>query len=297
MTERRLLLDVKALEFAYGAPSRYRRADPALRDWMSHARASGVVGAADGAFNGLFHLGPISFNLCAGEFLSIIGPNGSGKSTLLGLLGGLLSPARGQVRFGGREVSLLEPRERARRVAYVRQESPLVFPISVEDFVLLGRFPFADRLGFHSARDRETACWAMEVTSLDRLAARRLDEISGGERQRVVLARALAQEPELLLLDEPTANLDLNFQVEMLRLICRLAEEHGFVVIAVMHELNLASEFSEHVLLLKGGRLFRYGEPSEVLTRAALEEVYDVLVSVDRNPYSGRPRVTLAAGR
>ena len=191
----------------------------------------------------------------------------------------------------------MTPRERARRIAYVRQESPLVFPIRVEQFVLLGRFPFTDRLGFESPRDREMAAWALEVTSLSRLASRRMDEISGGERQRAVLARALAQEPELLLMDEPTANLDLNFQVELLRLIRRLAEEQGFGVVAVMHELNLASEFSDHLLLLRDGRLFRYGEPAGVLTRAALEEAYGVPVSVDRNPYSGRPRVTLAATR
>ena len=269
----RLMVDVKALEFAYQSPA--ESASP----------------------NGLFRLGPLTFHLRAREFVSIIGPNGSGKSTLLGLLGGLLRPAHGRVSFAGREVSLFEPRERARRVAYVRQESLLIFPIRVEQFVLLGRFAFADRLGFESAGDREMARWAMEVASLEGLAARRMDEISGGERQRAVLARALVQEPELLLLDEPTANLDLNFQVEMLRLIRRLAEEHDFAVAAVMHELNLAAEFSDYLLLLQAGRLFRFGEPAEVLTRASLEEAYGLPVSVDRNPYSGRPRVTLAATR
>ncbi len=247
--------------------------------------------------NGHFRLGPVSFQLASREFLAIIGPNGSGKSTLLSLIGGLLRPGGGRVSFAGTDLTVLTPRERAQRVACVRQDAPLVFPIRVDQFVLLGRFPFATRLGFETARDREMAAWAMEATSLTRFAARRMDEISGGERQRAVLARALAQEPELLLLDEPTASLDLNFQVEILQLIRRLAGENGFAAVAVMHELNLASEFADYVLLMKGGRPCRFGEPEEVLTRDGLEQAYGIPVQVDRNPYSGRPRVTLLAGR
>lgn len=294
MTESPRMLEVEGLEFSY------RPEGNSASGWQGWSRrlaavAEGPVPAA--SRNGLFHLGPVSFELRGREFLSIIGPNGSGKTTLLSLVGGLLRPARGRVTFEGHDLSALTPRERARRIAYVRQEAPLIFPIRVEQFILLGRFPFTDRLGFESVRDREMAAWAMDATTLRHLASRRMDEISGGERQRAVLARALAQEPELLLMDEPTANLDINFQVELLRLIRRLAEKQGFAVAAVMHELNLAAEFSDHVLLLKDGRLFRFGEPAEVLTREALEETYGLPVSVDRNPYSGRPRVTLAATR
>jgi iron complex transport system ATP-binding protein len=215
----------------------------------------------------------------------------------LNLLGGLAAPSSGQVSFAGSELSSLLPRERARRVAFVRQETPLAFPIRVAQFVMLGRFAFASPLGFEAAKDREMVQWALAATSLERLANRRLDEISGGERQRAVLARALAQEPELLLLDEPTANLDLNFQIELLRLVRGMADDHGITAVAVMHELNLASEFSDYMLLLKHGRALRFGEPTCVLTRELLEEAYGVPVAIDRNPYSGRPRVSLLAGR
>lgn len=270
---RTLLLDVNSLEFAYPAQ------DPRV------ALPS----------NGRFSLGPLTFDLYAREFMAIIGPNGSGKSTLLRLLAGLLRPTRGGVSFAGREVSLEAPRERARRVAVVRQEAPLIFPITAQQFVLLGRYPYTARFGFETGQDLRMTRAAMEATHTCSLANRRMDEISGGERQRVVLARALAQEPELLLLDEPTANLDLSFQFELLRLIRRLSAEHDFGVVAVMHEVNLASEFADYILLLRNGKLFRFGTPQEALTARALEEVYGVPVRIDRNPWSGRPHVTVAA--
>ncbi len=267
---RKLLLDVNSLEFAYP-------------DW-------------DGtSANGRFDLGPLTFDLYTREFLAIIGPNGSGKTTLLRLLAGLLCPERGGIRFDGKEVSLLAARERARRVAVVRQEAPLVFPITVEQFVLLGRYPYTGRFGLETEEDRRMARMAMEATHICSLANRRMDEISGGERQRTVLARALAQEPELLLLDEPTANLDLSFQIELLRMVRRLSAEYDFGVVAVMHEVNLASEFSDYILLLRNGKIFRFGTPEEVLTARALEDVYGVPVRIDRNPSSGRPHVTVMA--
>lgn len=245
--------------------------------------------------NGDFRLGPLSFGVYGGEFLAVIGPNGSGKSTLLRLLTGQAAPLRGSVHFDGAEVSGLDPRRRARRIAVVRQQAPLVFPMTVEDFILLGRYPYRDRFGFDTEEDRNAVRAAMEATQTCSLAARRTDEISGGELQRVVLARALAQAPELLLLDEPTANLDLSFQVELLRMVRRLVAERGLGVVAVMHEVNLASEFADFMLLLSKGRLCRFGNPCEVLTARALEEVYRLPVRVDWNPASGRPHVTVLA--
>jgi iron complex transport system ATP-binding protein len=274
--DRQITLEARSLEFTYkeSQSGRERRSSQAA-----------------------FQLGPISLELAAREFLAIIGPNGSGKSTLLNLLGGLVTPSRGRVYFGGSELCSLIPRERAQRVAYVRQETPLAFPIRVAQFVGLGRFAFFGGFGFESAKDHEMVSWALEATSLERLANRRMDEISGGERQRAILARALAQEPELLLLDEPTASLDLNFQVDLLRLVRSMVEDHSITVVTVMHELNLASEFADILLLMKNGRAVCQGQPNDVLTRELLSEVYGVPVAVDRNPYSGRPRVSLMAGR
>jgi iron complex transport system ATP-binding protein len=274
---RQITLEARSLEYAY----------PERHAGRNHRASQG----------GAFQLGPISLELAAREFLAIIGPNGSGKSTLLNLLGGLVTPASGRVYFGGSELCSLIPRERAKRVAYVRQDTPLAFPIRVSQFVALGRFAFFGKLGFEGAKDHKMVAWALEATSLDRLANRRMDEISGGERQRAILARALAQEPELLLLDEPTASLDLSFQLELLRLVRGMVEDHDITAVAVMHELNLASEFADFLLLLKNGRVVCLGNPNDVLTRERLSDAYGVPVAVDRNPYSGRPRVSLLAGR
>ena len=267
---RQLLLDARSVEFGY--PAR----------------------ANSGAHPG-FWLGPITIDLYPREFLAIIGPNGSGKSTLLRLLGGLLPAAGGSVAVGGADVGRLSPRGRAQRIAMVRQEAPLVFPVTVEQFVLLGRSAYADRFGFESDADRAAARAAMEATQICSFAKRRIDEISGGERQRVVLARALAQQPALLLLDEPTANLDLCFQLELLRMVRRLTRDRDLGVVSVMHEVNLASEFADYILLMRAGKLYKFGTPEEVLTARALEEVYGVPVRVDWNPASGRPHVTVIA--
>jgi len=274
--DRQITLEARSLEFVY-----------------KHAQSGRERSVSQEAFQ----LGPISLELAARQFLAIIGPNGSGKSTLLNLLGGLITPSSGRVCFGGSELCSLIPRERARRVAYVRQDTPLAFPIRVAQFVALGRFAFFGGFGFESGKDHEMISWALEATSLERLANRRMDEISGGERQRAILARALAQEPELLLLDEPTASLDLSFQLELLRLVRRMVEDHDITAVAVMHELNLASEFADILLLMKNGRAACLGQPADVLTRERLTEAYGVPVAVDRNPYSGRPRVSLLAGR
>jgi iron complex transport system ATP-binding protein len=247
----------------------------------------------NGASGDAFSLGPFALEVYGGEFLSVIGPNGSGKTTLLRLLGGLAVPARGTVHLEGADLRAMNVRQRAQRIAVVRQDAPLVFPVTVEEFVLQGRYAYRDRFGFDKEDDRRTARSAMEATQICSLAQRRMDEISGGERQRVVLARALAQQPRVLLLDEPTANLDLSYQVELLRMIRRLATDRGLGVVAVMHDVNLASEFSDYILLIRAGKLCRYGTPHEVLTAGVLEDVYGVPIRVDWNPQSGRPHVTV----
>jgi iron complex transport system ATP-binding protein len=242
---------------------------------------------------GHFRLEPLSFSLHRGELLAIIGPNASGKSTLLRLLAGLLSPEAGAVLLDGRLVAALSLRERARRVAMVQQESPLHFPIRGLPFVLQGRHPHMGFLQFESEAHLQVARAALLRTRTGQLADRLVQELSGGEKQRLILARALCQEPELLLLDEPTLHLDIGFQVELLRLVQTLARAEGYAVALVSHELNLAAEFADTVLLLHEGRLVRYGTPGEVFDRELLEEVFQTELDVFLHPESGRPRVVL----
>jgi len=240
-----------------------------------------------------FGLRAIDFSLRRGELLAIIGPNAAGKSTLLKLLAGLLAPEAGAVLLDGRPVGGLSLRERARRVALVRQESPLYFPIRVLPFVLQGRHAYLPALGFESAADLEVARQALAATRTAHLADRFVQELSGGEKQRVLLARALAQQPELLLLDEPTLHLDIGFQVELLRLVQQLARRERYAVALVSHELNLAAEFADTVLLLHRGQRLRLGPPAEVLEQELLEEVFETELDVFLQPDTGRPRVVL----
>lgn len=240
-----------------------------------------------------FRLQPLNLSLRRGELLAIIGPNASGKSTLLRLLAGLLAPEAGAVLLDGRSVISLSLRERARRIALVQQESPLLFPIRVLPFVLQGRHPYLPALGFESGRDLEVARQALASTRSAHLAGRLMQELSGGEKQRVLLARALAQQPELLLLDEPTLHLDIGFQVDLLRLVQQLARRQGYAVALVSHELNLAAEFADTVLLLHQGRMLRLGTPAEVFDSDLLEQVFDTDLDVFFHPETGRPRVVL----
>ncbi|HXE76463.1 MAG TPA: ABC transporter ATP-binding protein [Candidatus Xenobia bacterium] len=240
-----------------------------------------------------FHLGAVNFSLHRGELLAIVGPNASGKSTLLHLLAGLLEPQAGAVLIDGRPVRSLPLRERACRIALVQQESPLLFPIRVLPFVLQGRHARLGMLGLETPQDVAVAHRALDITRSGALADRLVQELSGGERQRVVLARALAQQPELLLLDEPTLHLDIGFQTELMRLVQGLARRELHGIALVTHELNLAAEFADTVLLLRQGRPLRYGPPAEVFERELLEEVFATELDVLVHPETGRPRVVL----
>ncbi|MFQ5664018.1 MAG: ABC transporter ATP-binding protein, partial [Terriglobia bacterium] len=211
-----------------------------------------------------FRLRRLNFSLRRAELLAIVGPNASGKSTLLKLLAGLLPPEAGAVLLEGRPVSSLSLRERAQRIAVVQQESPLLFPIRVLPFVLQGRHAYLRGLQLETSDDLRVAREALRGTRTAHLTERLVQELSGGEKQRVILARALAQEPQLLLLDEPTLHLDIGFQVELLRLVLMLARRENYAVVLVSHELNLAAEFADTVLLLDQGQLLRYGPPAEV---------------------------------
>jgi iron complex transport system ATP-binding protein len=224
--------------------------------------------------------------------VAILGPNASGKSTLLKLLAGVLKPLSGRIEVDGQEVGELDLRVRAQRIALVQQESELLFPLRVWEYVLQGRYPYGRRLRFESEEDCLLAGNALAQVGADELRDRWMDRLSGGEKQRVILARALAQQPALLLLDEPTQHLDIGGKVELLRRLRRLADENKYTVIVVTHELNLAAEFSDRVVLLHKGKSLRIGTPAEVYERDLLEDVFGAPLEVEMRA-SGRPRVIL----
>lgn len=244
-----------------------------------------------------FRLDRLNFQVMAGEFSTIIGSNGSGKSTLLKLISGYLTPCSGRVEVLGQPVQELSLQQRARWMALVLQESPLNFPLTVEEYVLQGRHPYLGWLKYESRHDMDVTDWAMTATDCRQFARRKFQELSGGERQRAVLARALAQEPRLLLLDEPTLNLDLGYQIELVSLLRSLSSEKHFTVLMVTHELNIAAEFSDQVLLLDQGRARGWGRPETVLQENLLMEVFKLDLLVDRNPISGAPRITPIQGK
>lgn len=225
-------------------------------------------------------LGPIDAALRPGECWGILGPNGAGKSTLLRLLAGLLRPSSGAVSLGGRPLDELSPRHRARRIAFLPQNLAFEDRFTAREVVLMGRFPHRPWGLFESPGDVIAAEQAMQWTSVTDFADRPLARLSGGERQRVHLAAALAQSPEMLILDEPTASLDLRHQLELLDLLRRRACEVGTLVILATHDLNLAAAYCSHVLLLSCGRTAACGSPEDIFVPALLERVYGVRMAV-----------------
>lgn len=239
-----------------------------------------------------FSLSATTFEARRQEIVAILGPNASGKSTLLRLAAGVVAPLSGRIEIDGANLRDLDPRTRAQRIALVQQESELLFPLRVWEFVLQGRYPYGRRLRFESGKDSLLTGNALSQVGADALAGRWMNELSGGEKQRVILARALAQEPALLLLDEPTQHLDVGGKVELLRRLRKLADEQRYTVLVVTHELNLAAEFSDRIVLLHKGKCLRVGSPAEVYERDLLQEVFEAPLDVDTRP-NGRPRVTL----
>jgi iron complex transport system ATP-binding protein len=240
-----------------------------------------------------FAIHDLSFDVKAGETFGVIGPNASGKTTLVRLLSRVLEPSGGHIRLDGTDVAGLSRAALARLVAVVPQDVPHGFPHTVEELVLMGRFPRAPRRFFESEEDRAAARRAMEAVGILDLRGARLDRLSGGERQRVMLARALAQEPRLLVLDEPTAYLDLRYQAECAGLLRRLGREAGLTIVLVSHDLGFASELCDRLLLLAGGTAVRVGPPETVIDEVVLEAAYGCRVIVDKHPQSRRPAVHL----
>lgn len=234
---------------------------------------------------------PVLDNVCLeivpSEILGIVGPNGGGKSTLIKCIDNILKPQKGSILLDERDIGKMSRIEIARRMGYVPQVSSRVFPATVFDTVLMGRRP---HLGWRSHdQDIDRVVEILELLKMDDLALKYFGELSGGQQQKVFIARALAQEAKLLLLDEPTSNLDINHQFEVMHLIRSLAEEKGFSVIMTLHDLNLASRFSDRILMLHGGKIFAVGSPEEILTPENIREVYKVEVIVNND--SKKPHI------
>ncbi|MBN1374981.1 MAG: ABC transporter ATP-binding protein [Dehalococcoidia bacterium] len=240
-------------------------------------------------------LSDVNFETHPGEFLGIIGPNGSGKSTLLKGMANLIRASNGSIMLDGINISNHTRTFIAQRIAFVPQYAVLPDLFTVIDIVLMGRTPHLGLLRYESSKDINIALKALDVTHTAHLANKRINQISGGERQRVLIARALAQEATILLLDEPTANLDINYQAEVLNFLIKLCRDDNFTVVAALHDLNLASQYCSQIIMLKQGQVWKCGKPSDIINSDSINDVFGTVSSVQicRHPANGLPAVLL----
>ncbi len=227
----------------------------------------------------------INFEAHDGEFIGIVGPNGSGKTTLIRTIAKLLKPKKGSIYLNGRDLAKIKVKDLAKIIAVVPQNFHVDFNFNVENVVLMGRTPHLGRFELEGEKDFEIAFRAMRIVGCDHLVGRSVNEISGGELQKVIIARALAQEPKVLLLDEPTAHLDVNHQIEIMNMLKKLAEG-GILVIAVIHDINLALQFCSKLILMKDGRIVAFGKPEEIVGH--IKDIFGIDVVVRRHPITGK---------
>lgn len=239
----------------------------------------------------------VSFQVPKRDFFIIIGPNGSGKTTLMKILAGILTFQNGELKILNRSINQYHRKALARTIAFVPQMLFVDFPFTVTEIVLMGRSPYLGMLGLEEEKDLEIANQAIAFTGLKDLAHRKLDQLSGGEQQRVFIAKAICQEPDIILLDEPTASLDLAYQVRIMDLMEQLKTEKGITVVMVSHDVNLAAMYADHLLLLHKGQVLCQGLPDEVITYQTLEAAYGCTLLVDESPLGKSPRVTLVPGK
>jgi len=239
----------------------------------------------------------ISFSVEKGEFIGIIGPNGAGKTTLFRTISGLLKTTGGGIRYKGKDVFGISPKEFAEEIAVIPQRLDVPFDFTVKEFVLMGRFSRRGRFVSLKKEDHKVVDEILDLTDMTLLKERKISELSGGERQRAILAQGFAQEPDFLIMDEPTAALDIGHKVRIMDLVKRLKKKRDLTVLAAFHDLNLASCYCDRLVLLNKGTVFVSGTPKEVLTYQNIEEVYKTLVVVKENPVSAKPYVFLVSGK
>ena len=228
----------------------------------------------------------MSFSINEGNYVGIIGPNGSGKSTLIKLIAGILNPLDGEILINHKNISKIDRKYIARIMAYVPQDVEMTFNFSVEQIVTMGRYPHEENLFTKDDKSKSIVEGALQKTGLLPFKDRAFTDLSGGEKQRVILASALAQQTNLLLLDEPTSALDLKHQQEIYRLLKHLCEDEGKTVVVVTHDINLAAQYCDRLILLNGGKIVMDGSPEDVLKFSIIEEVYGVKVYIDINPFT-----------
>jgi iron complex transport system ATP-binding protein len=228
----------------------------------------------------------ISLSVSSGEFIAIIGPNGAGKSTLIKLIDNVLHPDEGQIMLDAKSLSELPRKNLARTIAYLPQESNFAFSYTVREVVLMGRFPYQKAVRAYDAEDYKVVKEMINLMEMDAFAWRYYNELSGGEKQRVLIASALAQQPRIILLDEPTSALDLHHQIAIYQILKKLKEQQDLTVIVVTHDINLAAQFCDRVILMGAGKIIRDGKPEEVLQFQLLQDTFGVKVYIDINPFT-----------
>lgn len=237
----------------------------------------------------------ISFSVGDGEFVGIIGPNGAGKSTLLKLMDGILQPKEGEIKLQKKALREYSRRQIAKMIGFVPQNFSTAFSYSVNDIVLMGRYPHLSAFFSESADDYRIGERSMKSTDVWQLRRRQFGELSGGEKQRVVLASALAQEPQILLLDEPTSSLDIKYQYQFYGILRELQQSSGLTIVVVTHDINLAARYCRRLILLKKGKVIDDGAPEKVITKEMMESVYEVKVEILHHPRDGKPLLTQGA--
>lgn len=234
-----------------------------------------------------------SFNIYEGEFFGIIGPNGSGKSSLLKLISKIHTPQSGRIYLRETDITMIRRDELSKTVSYIPQESSFLFPYTVAETVSMGRYPHLKGKFFEDASDKRAVTEAMSWVGIDALRDKAITDISGGEKQRAIIARGLAQEPDMLIMDEPTTSLDIGHQVDIFNLLSRLNVERKMTIITSLHDLNLGSQYCDRIMLIDRGKISAIGTPLEIITEENIRNVYGCNVLVDKNPVTGTPRVSL----